>query len=117
MTTDQQSEMIANIKQMAQLDDGMINFTHPLALQNDVLHHSGMLKAEDNPQFMTAMQKEMNGLKDMLQVVLRSSIPARTPVLLAIWVFKRKRHPDWTILKHKTRINVHGGKQQHGVNY
>jgi hypothetical protein len=114
---DQHSAMVANLEQMAQLDDGTINFSHPLALQNDVLHYGGMLKAEDRPQFVTAMQDEMTGLQDILQVVLRSSLPQGTTPLPAIWAFKRKRLPDWTILKHKARINVHGGKQKHGVNY
>jgi hypothetical protein len=44
-------------------------------------------------------------------------LPAGTKPLPAIWSFKRKRLPDWTILKRKARINVHGGKQEHGVNY
>ena len=28
--------------------------------------------------------------------------------LIMIWTFKRKRHPDSTLDKHKTRLCVHG---------
>lgn len=88
-----------------------------MALHNDVLHNGGMLKAADRPDFVTAMQDEMSGLKDMLQVVPRSSLPPDTKSLPAVWAIKRKCLPDWMILKHKARLNVHGGKQKHGVNY
>jgi hypothetical protein len=76
-----------------------------------------MLKADDRPKFVSAMENEISGLKDMLEIVPRSTLPKGTLVLPAIWAFKHKRLPDWTILKHKARLNVHGGKQTQGVNY
>jgi hypothetical protein len=109
--------MVANLEQTATLDDGTNNFQYPMAFHNDVLHYGGMLQAEDWSDFVTAMQTEMSGLKDILQVVPRSSLPPDVKPLPAIWAFKRKRLPDWTILKHKACLNVHGGKQRHGVNY
>ena len=36
---------------------------------------------------------------------------------MMIWSFKRKRHPDGTLDKHKERLCCHGGQQQWGVNY
>ena len=38
-------------------------------------------------------------------------------VVTAIWFFKRKRLPDWTISCHKARVCSHGGQQIEGVNY
>jgi hypothetical protein len=114
---DQHTAMVANLEQTATLDDGTPNFTYPMALHNDVLHYGDMLQAEDRSDFVSAMQNEMAGLQDILQVVPRSSLPADIKPLPAVWAFKRKRLPDWTILKHKARLNVHGGKQKHGVNY
>ena len=35
----------------------------------------------------------------------------------AIWAFKRKRLPDGSLLKHKARLNAHGGMQVYGENY
>ena len=35
----------------------------------------------------------------------------------AIWAFKRKRRPDGSLLKHKARLNAHGGMQVYGHNY
>jgi hypothetical protein len=76
-----------------------------------------MLQAEDRPRFVKAMQKEIDGLTDILEVVPRQSLPLNTKPLPAIWAFRRKRNPDWSISKWKARINAHGGRQQHGVNY
>jgi hypothetical protein len=109
--------MVANLEQTATLDDGTTNFTYPMAFHNDVLHYGGMLQAEDPSDFVSAMQNEMSGQQDILQVIPRSSLPHDIKPLPAVWAFKRKRLPDWTILKHKARLNVHGGKQKHGVNY
>jgi hypothetical protein len=114
---DQFAAMILNIQQAAQLDDGTENFLYPMALHNDVLHYGGTLKATDRSDFMTAMQEEISGLRNILQVVPRSELPSDINPLPAVWAFKQKHLPDWTILKHKARLNVHGGKQKHGVNY
>jgi hypothetical protein len=39
-------------------------------------------------------------------------------VLPAVWAFRRKCRIDAReVHKHKARINAHGGKQKHGVNY
>jgi hypothetical protein len=71
---DQYEAMVTNIEQMHQLEDGTSNFTYPWALQNDVLHYGDMLQSEDRPKFVAAMESEMNGLKEMLEVVPRSSL-------------------------------------------
>jgi len=35
----------------------------------------------------------------------------------AIWAFKRKLRPDGSLLKHKARLNAHGGMQIYGESY
>jgi hypothetical protein len=114
---DQHAAMVANIEDTARLDDGTSNFCYPCAFHNDVPHYGKMLKAPDHQQFVAAMENEVQGLQDMFKIIPRTSLPEGTNPLPTIWEFKKKRKPDWTILKHKVRLNVHGGKQKHGVNY
>jgi hypothetical protein len=114
--------MVANLEQTYQLDDGSQNFTYPSAYNmatetKDTLNYGEMLQATDRQKFVQAMQSEIEGLTDTLKVIPRSDIPAGTKPLPAIWAFKRKCLPDWTIIKWKARINVHGGHQQHGINF
>jgi hypothetical protein len=113
--------MVAAAEAIHVQDDGTTNFTYPCAFlsnqEKDTLHYGEMLGAEDRPQFVAAMKKEIDGLQDILEVVTRTSLPPDVKPLPAIWAFRRKRNPDWTINKWKARINAHGGRQQHGVNY
>jgi len=114
---DQFTAMLTTMEQQHCLDDGTLNAIYPCALQNDVLHYGKMLKAPDKTKFVEAMEQEVDGLRDMLQVIPRSSLPDGVKPLPAIWAFKRKRLLDWSIQKYKARLNAHGGKQKHGVNY
>lgn len=72
-----------------------------------------MLQQPDAVKFVEAMMDEVKS-RDL---VMRSSMPARTKTILAIWSFKRKRYPDGTLNKHKARLCAQGGIQQWGVNY
>jgi hypothetical protein len=90
---------------------------HTAADTKDTLHYGEMLQASDRPKFVAAIQQEMAGLTDILDPCLRSELPPGVKALPAIWAFKRKRLPDWTISKWKARLNVHGGRQVHGVNF
>jgi len=91
--------------------------SHTPVHYNFFLHYGQMLKADDKQKFVDAMEQEMEGLRDIFKVVPRDSIPPETKPLPAIWAFKQKQLPDWAILKHKARLNVHGGIQHQGVNY
>jgi hypothetical protein len=118
---DKVSAMISCIENLQCQEDGTVNYTYPCAfatnIGSDTLNYGEMLASEDRQKFAEAMQVEINGVRDMLEVVQRQDIPAGIKPLPAIWAFKRKRLPDWTILKWKARINVHGGRQQQGINY
>jgi hypothetical protein len=113
--------MVSSLERLQLHEDGTSNFTYSCAfatnLDNDTLNYGKMLAAADRPKFAEAMQKEINGVQDILEVVKHQDIPEGIKPLPAIWAFKRKCLPDWTILKWKARINAHGGRQRHGVNY
>jgi hypothetical protein len=76
--------MVANFEDQQRLPDGSSNEMYPWALQNDVLHYREMLKASDRDNFITAMQDEIAGLQDLLQVVPRASLPDGVKPLPAI---------------------------------
>jgi hypothetical protein len=105
---DQYATMISRIETLATLDDGSPNFIHPSAVHNDVLHYGDMLHADDKNHFVQAMEDEVAGLHDMFEIVPRIEVPPNTKPLPAILAFKHKRKPEWTILKYKARLNVHG---------
>ena len=47
-----------------------------------------------------------------------SQVPKGTKVLDSVWAMKRKRNTmTRKVCKYKARLNVHGGKQEIGVNY
>lgn len=65
------------------------------------------------------MQREVSDLfrTNTVELFLRASVPLGLKILSAIWSFRRKRAPDWSILKHKSRICPHGGQQIEGENF
>jgi hypothetical protein len=56
-------------------------------------------------------------LRNHWTIVHRSTVPKTAKPVHAIWSFKRKQHPDGTLVKHKTRLCAHGRMQQWGTNY
>ena len=76
------------------------------------------MQQPDRAEFIKAMVKE---LKDHhrhkhWKLVKREEISNAT-IVKAIWAFKRKHRPDGLLLKHKARLNAHGGMQVYGHNY
>ena len=86
----------------------------------DIMYLHEVMKVPDHDQFKKAMDKE---LKDHIahehwEVVPRSEVPKGTRVLDMVWAMWRKRHIDMReVYKWKAQLNVHGGQQQHGINY
>jgi hypothetical protein len=78
-----------------------------------------MTRDPDHSKFEAAMQEEIDGLfrHDTLDVVPSSNMPTGTKPLSAIWSFRKKRLPCWTIVKWKSRLCPHGGQQVFGVNF
>ena len=86
----------------------------------DTLYYHQAMAAPDKEQFQTAMLKEYkdHGERGHWAIVALENIPLGTKILDAIWSMKRKRDiRTREILKHKARLTVHGGQQEHGVHY
>jgi len=85
----------------------------------DVLHYGTMLHDPDRKLFETDMQREVCDLlqTDTVELAPLPSVPSSTKILPAIWSFRHKRAPDWTILKHKARLCPHGGHQVEGEHF
>jgi hypothetical protein len=86
----------------------------------DTLHFNGAMNAADAADFKQAMLKEANAHTDNehWEVWAKADVPDKQDILPAVWAFKRKRRIDTReVYKHKARLNIHGGKQKHGVNY
>jgi Reverse transcriptase (RNA-dependent DNA polymerase) len=55
---------------------------------------------------------------DNWEVVSRAKVPVGTKVLPAVWAMRRKRRiATQEVYKWKARPNLHGGKQEYGLNY
>ena len=80
---------------------------------NEVYTFKDMLKEDDRADFIKAMAKEIEDheKRGHWVAVLRLSMPSGTKTIQSIWAFKRKRHPDGTLNKHKARLCAHGGMQ------
>jgi hypothetical protein len=86
----------------------------------DTMHYGEAMRADDAQEFKRAMLTEVNAhtSKGHWELWTKSEVPADQTVLPAVWAFKRKRRIDTReVYKYKARINAHGGKQTHGVNY
>ena len=118
--------------------DGTQNSLSPLVqiylsgkVGNEVYNFNEMLKQSDIDQFEVTMYKEVKSMfdNDIWTKATRTSIlqfyekelkageNIKRKKLIMIWTFKRNRHPDGTLDKHKTRLCVHGGQEQHGIDF
>jgi hypothetical protein len=72
----------------------------------NVLHYSSMLCDPDQASFELDLQREMNDLlcTNTAELAPRSAVLSTLKVLQAIWSFCRKRAPNWSILKFKSRL-------------
>ena len=103
--------------------DGSINSMHPMSFvaksgKNDTFHFHDAMRQDDRGEFIKAMVKELDQhhKNKHWKLVPRSKI-GKAKTVKAIWAFKRKRRPDGSILKHKARLNAHGGMQVYGETY
>ena len=78
------------------------------------------LRAPDRKQFIQAMRKEVEDheKRGHWEVVSKDEVPPGTKILPAVWSMKRKRRiATGEIYKWKACLNVHGGKQEKGINF
>jgi hypothetical protein len=86
----------------------------------DTMYLNQALKAPDRLQFIQAMKDEVQAHtdNDHWELVTRTSVPKGMKVLPSVWAMKRKRRIlSREVYKWKARLNVHGGRQELGVNY
>jgi hypothetical protein len=86
----------------------------------DTLHFNRAMIASDAAEFKQAMLKEANAHTDNKhwEGWAKADVRDQQDILPAVWAFKRKRRIDTReVYKHKARLNIHGGKQKHGINY
>ncbi len=104
--------------------DGTMNQIHFLSLStdessNEAFTYKEAMTQEDAHLFVEAMQKEVADyeFQNHWTIVHCSTVPRTTKPIQAIWSFKRKQHPDVTLVKHKCRLCAHGRMQKWGTNY
>ena len=86
----------------------------------DTLRVDQAMRAPDRKQFLQAMvdEVEAHSVNKHWIVVPKGDVPISMKVLPCVWAMKRKRHIDTQeVYKWKARLNLHGGKQELGVNY
>ena len=98
---------------------------------NEVYTLKEMLLQSDKEMFIKAMEDEVSS---MFEHDIWGAVPKRNMFehynkirsdgtqikrqkIMMIWSFKRKRHPDGSLSKHKARLCCHGGQQQWGLNF
>ena len=97
---------------------------HPVAflaeMCGDVMYFAQAIRQPDGKQFVEAIVKEVNGHVDNQnwRLIKRSEVPEGEPIQQSVWAMRRKRNlTTGEIVKHKARLNLHGGMQEYGVNY
>jgi hypothetical protein len=78
-----------------------------------------MLRDPDRPSFELDMQREMSDLlrTNTVELSHRTAVPSGLKILSSIWSFRCKRAPDWSVLKHKSRLCPHGRQQIEGEHF
>jgi hypothetical protein len=86
----------------------------------DTMYMHQAMKQPDKKQFIQAMVDEVTAhtKNGHWKIIPRSQVPDGTKVLPSVWSMKRKRRIlTREIYKWKARLNLHGGKQELGINY
>jgi hypothetical protein len=104
-----------------EIQDKMENPIAFLASTNpDVMYLDQAMREPDRPQFEEAMVKEVSAHTENGNwiIVSKKDVPKDNKILPAVWAMRRKRRiTTGEVYKWKARLNIHGGKQEYGVNY
>lgn len=91
-----------------------------VSTNKDIMYLHEAKKESDWSKFHEAMRVEVSQhIKgNHWQVVPRNKVPPSTKVLPSVWAMRQKRRlGTGEVYKYKACLNMHGGKQQHGVNF
>ncbi len=86
----------------------------------DIMYYNQALQHPDAIQFTNAVVKEVIGNVENKHstLVKQKDVPKDTQVVPSIWAMRHKRDLTTSnVIKHKVRLNLHGGKQVYGMNY
>ena len=89
-------------------------------MMGDIMYFNQALKQYDADEFVKAVVKEVDGhvKAKRWKLIKRSEVPKGHEPIPSVWAMRRKRNLTTNeVTKHKARLNLHGGKQQFGVNY
>jgi hypothetical protein len=97
---------------------------HPIAflaeMMGDIMYLHQALHQPDAREFVEAVIKEFNGHIDNnhWKLIPCTEVPEGTEVVPSVWAMQHKQNlTTGRVTKHKTRLNLHGGKQEFGTNY
>ena len=127
-TDDQQEPDVEELMQCMHADEyktqqdmgNPIAFMSKMNGDKDTMYYHEAMKQHDSEHFVNAIVKEFNDHVERKHwsLINKRDVPEGVKVIPSVWSMKRKR--DITtrkVIKYKARLNVHGGKQEHGVNY
>ena len=86
----------------------------------DTMYFYQSMQQPDKDDFVKAIIKEINGHTEQKhwKLLPRREIPEGDTVITAVWEMKLTRDiKTQSEVKGKTRLNIHGGKQEYYVNY
>jgi hypothetical protein len=89
-------------------------------MMGDIMYYDQALQQPDAKQFASAIVKEINGHVDnkYWTLVKQKDVPKEAQVVPSVWAMRHKCYLTTNkAIKHKARLNLHGGKQVYGMNY
>jgi hypothetical protein len=97
---------------------------HPIVflaeMMGDIMYLHQALRQLDVREFMEAVIKEINGHvnNDQWKLIPCTEVPEDTEVMPSVWAMQCKQDlMTGRVTKYKARLNLHGGKQEFGMNY
>ena len=84
------------------------------------MYYHQEFKQDSKDYFVQAIIKTFNTYtkKESWLIVEQSTLSPRINPVPTVWLMKRKRDiATGTLTRYKARLNLHGGKQEHGFSY
>ena len=86
----------------------------------DIMYYHQAMKEPNHEQFRRSVQKEIQDheMNQHWEVISKQDLPPNTKLLDMVWAMGRNRLINtWQVYKWKACLNVHGGQQEHRVNF
>jgi hypothetical protein len=89
-------------------------------MKGDIMYYDQALQEPNAKQFANAIGNEVNGYvtNKHWALVKQKDVPKEAQVVPSVWAMRHKHYLTTNkVIKHKARLNLHGGKQVYGMNY